>query len=340
MADTHSHDTAPTPNTANSANTPRFLTLASGERFACRLLSLRIYPMPDGSHCHQAQIMFQTEPYGFEWFGPRVSADGLINQLVMFEVVTGSDGTDIVVRIIAAADPTQGTNLFDNVPPSWQKDRKLLGRAAALWKRLPPALAQLVNAVLWDKDRLYRFVTGPSSVAHHHAEQGGNLRHSVEVAETALDIAAAQPNVNRDLLIAAGLLHDAGKIAEYVWDDISLDWRLSPRGELVGHRDTLIEWLGDARRHAQDLPEAQFIALLHIVNARSGAPEYLGLREPRCLEADLLSLADRWSVQRDVNAKALRHPNADGFGRPRAQRRGRAYQTPKPYGQHPAPAAP
>ena len=218
-------------------------------------------------------------------------------------------------RLLPADQPLPNVNLFDMVLPEWVKDRELVARATALWEELPRPLAHLVNALLWDSGRFHRFVTGPSSINGHHNSWNGNLRHSVEVAELARDIGQRTALANVSLLIAGGLLHDAAKADEYRYDRARSAFRLSERGQLIGHRDTLIEWIATARQSGRVIvPDDSYLALLHMINAVKGAPSWIGLREPRCLEVDILAMADRLSGQEDVHARCAPEDGQAGFG--------------------------
>jgi 3'-5' exoribonuclease len=211
------------------------------------------------------------------------------------------EGAVRIQRLLPIDRPLPSVNLFDTLLPSWIKDAELVARASDLWAALPRPLAHLVNAVLWNSDRLHRFVTGPSSLKGHHNQIGGNFRHSVEVAETARSLAQGKPGVSEHLLIAGGLLHDVAKAAEYRLDRSCGQFRLSDRGELIGHRDTLIEWLAVAReRGGVSLDEGTWLGLLHMLNAVRGAPNWIGLRTPRSPEAEILSMADRLSGNQDL----------------------------------------
>jgi 3'-5' exoribonuclease len=135
-------------------------------------------------------------------------------------------------------------NLFATVLPGWVRDPSLLKPAAKLWNALPPPYRHLLNALIWDTNRFHRFVMGPSSLSGHHNDREGNLRHSVEVAERALALAAGDPVVCEEALILGALLHDAGKADEYRLANRRLV--LSDRGRLIGHRTTVIEWIAAA----------------------------------------------------------------------------------------------
>lgn len=211
--------------------------------------------------------------------------------------------------------PLANINVFETLHPSWCKDSALISRATDLWAQLPLPLAHLINAVLWDHQRLHRFVWGPSSLDGHHNNTSGNFRHSVEVAEAALAIASDRKGVSPALLIAGGLLHDVGKADEYMLDHRNKRFLLSTRGELVGHRDTLTEQLATARATAGVMiDESTWVCLLHMLNAARGAPRWLGLREPRTLEAEILSFADRLSGQQDLHYRCSTPPSSGNSG--------------------------
>ncbi len=91
--------------------------------------------------------------------------------------------------------------------------------------------------MLWrifrEREVVARFWTMPASARHHHALPGGLAVHSLEVAR---DLAgqAAVGGHERDLCIAAGLLHDIGKVWSYT-PDMFLNTAARAMGhELVG----------------------------------------------------------------------------------------------------------
>lgn len=56
--------------------------------------------------------------------------------------------------------------------------------------------------------------TKPASVKHHHNGYYGLLEHTIEVCKI-LECMADMYNLNKILLLTAGLLHDIGKLNEY-----------------------------------------------------------------------------------------------------------------------------
>jgi 3'-5' exoribonuclease len=105
-----------------------------------------------------------------------------------------------------------------------------------------PALRAVLRSVFGDKSFLDRFVTSPASEGAHHVYLGGLLEHTVSVAGLCETFAARFAHVDRDLLVAAALLHDIGVVDELSWE---LTIASTDAGRLLGH-----QVLGDRRLHA------------------------------------------------------------------------------------------
>lgn len=222
-----------------------------------------------------------------------------------------ADGVIRIDRLVLVDRPDAATNLFETVPTAWVRDRTVVERAMNLWEQLPRNLAHLFNALMWDGNRFHRYVYGPSSINGHHNGTNGNLIHSVEVAEAAMGFGRLYPGVNLDLLGFGGLVHDAAKAAEYRYDHERLVYSMSERGVLVGHRDTLIDWLATARSVGRvAMSDSTYLVLMHMLNAKRGAVHWMGLREPLTQEAEILAAADCLSAGGDLFARCapLDHP--------------------------------
>lgn len=192
--------------------------------------------------------------------------------------------------------PPQGSiSIFKLNLDTLVKDEQLIIRAHKICNQLNSPYRLLLNAVLWDYGRLQAFVTAPSSLAGHHAEANGNLRHTIEVVEQVIQFCSTRTYINRDLAILTALLHDAGKAVEYQTKyDGSL--KLSDRGRLLGHKFTAIEWVIEAvAKYDIQLPNNDYMLLLHNLSAVANAPFWMGLRNPATPEARFLSFADQIS---------------------------------------------
>lgn len=204
-----------------------------------------------------------------------------------------SDRVTKIQRLDLLDKPLPSVNPFDAVPANWVRDRSLVKRASNLWDQLTRPLQHLVTAVLWDGGRFERFVTGPATLSCHPTVPNANLSHAVETAETALMLANGLKDVSTSVVIAAALLHDAGKADDFRLSPDRDGYAYSERGQLVGARHTVLEWLAVARgRDGVIVPDGQYLALIHALTASRGAG-WLGIREPQIIEATILAAADR-----------------------------------------------
>ena len=80
-----------------------------------------------------------------------------------------------------------------------------------------PPLYRMLWRVFREREIVARYWTMPASARHHHAFPGGLATHSREVALDLAGQAAVGPH-ERELCIAAGLLHDIGKVWSYTPD--------------------------------------------------------------------------------------------------------------------------
>ncbi|NMG27980.1 HD domain-containing protein [Aromatoleum evansii] len=222
------------------------------------------------------------------------------------------DGAVRIARLVLIEKPVPALNLFDTIPHRWLRDRELAKRGAALWKELPRGFQHLFNAIFWDGGRFRRFVEGPSAINGDHHVRNGNLRHSIDVAGRAMEVAAAYPAAHMQVLILASLLHDAGKADEYRLAGGHVE--LSARGRLVGYRHTVVEWIAVARAcHRVIVSDADYLALMHALTSAKGVPPNVGLREPQSLDATILQFADGRLTRSDLIGRHI--PPDIGFAR-------------------------
>lgn len=116
---------------------------------------------------------------------------------------------------------------------------------------------------------LGEYFKSPAAKNIHHAFEGGLVYHSLTMAKIADLLASVYPHLNRDLLIAAALLHDAGKTSELVNGDYSAE------GHLFGHIIIVNDLIQKAIFVNPELAKDNDIALLkHIILAHHGKLEW------------------------------------------------------------------
>lgn len=258
----------------------------------------------------------------------RLKADVLV-RVYWKPARTPVDGVIPVTRVAVIDEPIRYENLFLTVPSGWVRDRELVERASRLWEALKVPQQELFNRVFWEGGRFARYCQGPSSLNGHHSGINGNLRHSVESAEAGLQLRELMPAANTGIVILSCLLHDAGKADEYQ-DRQGRARGLTDRGQALGHRVTIIEWLAVARaRMRLCMTDTEYVSLLHALTSVSGAPPWTGIRQPMTPEAMLLSHVDRLSGQGDLVVRQQSEQGGWGSGHPHL---GRPFLTlgPKP----------
>lgn len=270
-----------------------------------RLTSLMRLPGKTGTGVYnEATLYCAGDTLRLGWTSPTVDS-----RLRRGDIVTVREGRARaprpevlpVLRIARVDQPVAAVNPFELVPSSWLNDRVLAQRAKNLWEQMDRPLQHLLNAVLWDGARFYRYVTGPVSLAEYPASPGGTFRRAVALAEEAVLLADGLPNVARGVLIAAALLHEAGKADDFRVAPDGRGLALSERGRWVGYQHTLLEWLGVARTKVI-VPDAWYLLLVHVLIAFHRPPE-----SPQAIETAILKVAHGFidSPERVRNADRL-----------------------------------
>ena len=155
------------------------------------------------------------------------------------------------------ADPAE-------LAPAMRRDAdELLGFLEFLAAELThPALAPLVTGVLSDPEVRNGMRLLPAAGADgHHGYAGGLLEHTVGVATLCRETAQLHPRLRGDLLLAAALLHDVGRVRELGRGPA---FRPTPEGALLGHVQLGVR-LVDERAGGLDLTLRA--ELLHAIGA-------------------------------------------------------------------------
>ncbi len=149
-----------------------------------------------------------------------------------------------------------------------------------------------------DEDIVSRLKTAPAAKTIHHAYAGGLLEHIVSIVKF-LDFAASHygPQINRDLLILGGLLHDIGKLWELTYERV-IDY--SSEGRLIGHlvmgaeviNKKIAELETKGEKIKKPFPMEKALLLKHMILSHHGQLEFGSPKRPKCLEAVILNSID------------------------------------------------
>ena len=140
-----------------------------------------------------------------------------------------------------------------------------------------PGLAATVRGVLKGRN----FADYPATFDDHHSYAGGLLEHTVGVATLCRETAQLHPRLRSELLLAAAIVHDAGRTIE-----LSAGPAFTPtdEGRLLGHVHLGLRLVEE---HAEGLAAPQLAELLHCVASHHDA------RAARTAEAAVLYHANQ-----------------------------------------------
>jgi 3'-5' exoribonuclease len=126
------------------------------------------------------------------------------------------------------------------------------------------ALRAVVESVVFAGPLAADFRRAPCTRSGHHAYLGGLLEHTVAVATLVGELCPLHPRLDSDLLMAAAILHDAGRAREFTY---GAEFQISDEGRMLGHLAIGAEIVGAA---AASLPAERRLALLHCVLSHHG----------------------------------------------------------------------
>ncbi len=151
-----------------------------------------------------------------------------------------------------------------------------------------PDLSALLR-VLLDENTLQTFTRAPAAKYNHHACVGGLVEHTLDVIHVVLTGCAAYPELNRDLVVTAALLHDLGKVDAYN----PITFELTEEGLLWGHLYRSASRVEAAIALQPEFDPELRLRLVHAILAHHGLLEHGSPVLPMTPEAILLHNADK-----------------------------------------------
>ncbi len=214
------------------------------------------------------------------------------------------------IRAVNDADRAEGFDATMCLPRSRREPAEMFDelRALAVESIADKSVTAVVTALLdSNRDVLLKL---PAAAYNHHAYAGGFLEHVLSVAQTCIYLAdkyaQALPELpaplDKDLVVAGGILHDIGKVRELALTATGAEY--SAAGALIGHilqgRDMLREVAAAAGLTGEKLLRLEHIIVSHQRLAEWGAP-----KPPMTPEALLVHYADDLDAKLQMMAGAL-----------------------------------
>jgi 3'-5' exoribonuclease len=188
---------------------------------------------------------------------------------------------------VRAVEPAQDTDPVALTPTLRRDADELDGFFEFLAAEIAhPGLAAVVSSFVGDASVRAALRALPAAGADgHHGYAGGLLEHTVAVATLCRETAQLHPRLRADLLLAAALLHDFGRIREL---GRAPAFRQTEEGRLLGHVHLGLRMVEE---HARDLDPAVLAELLHAVACHHDRPA------ARTAEAAVLYHANQLDAQ-------------------------------------------
>jgi len=198
-----------------------------------------------------------------------------------------------ISKIAVTDDPA--INPADYLPSSTSDTAEMLDSLMAIIATVEnPHLKILLDRIFNDEETADAFQNAPAAKGFHHAYIGGLLEHTLSVAQLLDLVANHYPDVNRDLIIAGGILHDIGKIHELTFNGTM---NYTDEGRLVGHIVLAVEFVDAKIAEIEDFPKQLALELRHILLSHHGTLEFGSPKRPKTVEALIVNFID------DLDAK-------------------------------------
>lgn len=161
-----------------------------------------------------------------------------------------------------------------------------------------------------DEEFIKKFKSHSAAKSVHHGFSGGLLEHTLSVVKFCEYMAGAYPIINRDLLYAAAVCHDIGKVKElspFPENDYTDD------GQLLGHIVIGVEMISDAVRSISGFPDKLASELKHCIIAHHGELEYGSPKKPALAEALALNFADCTDAKMQTLTEIFKEKNTNDW---------------------------
>lgn len=145
-----------------------------------------------------------------------------------------------------------------------------------------PHIKALLTRFLEDGELRNGLLRCPAGKTLHHAYVGGLLEHILSLVGAAKLLCKNYPSLNTDVLVAAAVLHDIGKVRELSYVHA---FGYTDEGQLVGHIGIGLLLVAEKAKEVQGFPSDVLVHLQHIIASHHGLPEHGAMKLPMTAEA-------------------------------------------------------
>jgi 3'-5' exoribonuclease len=222
------------------------------------------------------------------------------------------------IRPVSDADRADGFDPAEFVEASRRNPDKMLEELLLLAEQniADEPLRLLVRTLL--DQHAERLKALPATLRHFYPFAGGWLEHVLSVTQSCLMLVEKyaayytelRPALNKDLVVAAAILHDLGRVRELTNDPLTP--QRSVEGHLVGHLILGRDLVRDAARGIEGLNPELVQLLEHIILTHLTLPEWGSPRLPVIPEVLVLHHADDLDAKMEMYVRCLGKDQAAG----------------------------
>jgi 3'-5' exoribonuclease len=198
------------------------------------------------------------------------------------------------IRKVTEADRAQGFNEADcivstsgDIDEMWQRLQKLIDKEVQ-----DLFILRLLKNILERTGE--RFKYHPAAQEIHHGYRGGFLEHVLSVTENCVYFSNRYRGIDKDLLVAGGVLHDIGKLEELT-PAPAIEYTVA--GRLIGHIILGRDLVRAEAAGIPGFPEQKQLLIEHMILSHQGDYDWGSPKRPKILEALILHYLD------DLDAK-------------------------------------
>ena len=185
----------------------------------------------------------------------------------------------------------------------WQQYEKMIESIAQ------PFLLSLLHRIFDDEEFAKSFRDSTASKGWHHGYLGGLLEHSLSVAKVCDQVASFYPQIDRDLLVTAAMLHDIGKVQTYKQGPV---FEYTDEGRLLGHIAMGYQLIAEKIAQFPQFPKELSTRLLHLILSHQGFLEHASPVVPMIPEGFILYYIDEIDSKLNSIEKITQEQGADG----------------------------
>jgi 3'-5' exoribonuclease len=152
-----------------------------------------------------------------------------------------------------------------------------------------PFLLELAEACFADRELMEMLKEAPGTKTIHHPYLSGLLEHTLSLLKLILRVVQNYRDIDVDLLLIGGFLHDIGKVYELSYDR-TVDY--TDQGQLLGHLVMEVELVTQKIAGIAEFPEELAMLVKHMLVSHHGAYEYGSPKLPQTVEGLILHALD------------------------------------------------